>query len=369
MEGKAHICHITTVHPADDVRIFHKECSSLQRAGYQVTLLVANGENAQINDVNIVGVEAPYSGRLGRMRKVPKVLFQKAMELNADVYHFHDPEFLRYALKMQKAGKKVIYDVHEDVPRQILAKYWIPKLVRKSVSARFERLENKISAQLSYICTATPHIRERFLKINPNTVDINNFPRLEELSDVAPYSQKSQAACYIGGMTQVRGISELVDAVADANFELHLAGKFSPESLRDQQVEKAGWKNVVEHGFLSRDGVKGVLAKSKVGVVTLHPTENYVDALPVKMFEYMAAGIPVLASNFPLWQQIVNDSQCGICVDPLNPQHIASGIEQLLADDAASEQMGLNGRKAVEEQYNWAVEEAKLKEVYANLLA
>jgi glycosyltransferase involved in cell wall biosynthesis len=368
MKNAIHICHITTVHPAGDVRIFHKECRSLQAAGHRVTLLAANAKSATIEGVEIIGIPVEFSGRFGRMRKVSKVLFQKAIELDAAVYHFHDPEFLKYALKLRKLGKHVIYDVHEDVPRQILAKFWIPKLMRGVISRSFERFENRVSAQLSYICTATPHIRDRFLKLNPNTIDINNFPRLDELAEVSPYESKEQAVCYIGGMTEVRGILELIGAVAEGDYTLHLAGTFAPETLREKAMDSAGWARVEEHGFLDRDGVRSVLKRSKVGAVTLHPTINYVDALPVKMFEYMAAGIAVLASDFPLWKAIVEENECGVCVDPLNSAAIGKAIQKLLSDDEKAALMGQNGRKAVEEKYNWAIEEAKLLKVYATLL-
>lgn len=361
------VCHITTVHPTSDVRIFHKECLTLKEAGYEVIFLAANAQSEQVNGVDIIGVDIPYKGRIERMRKVPKVLFQKALEVDCEVYHFHDPEFLKYGLKLHRAGKKVVYDVHEDVPRQILAKYWIPKVLRSVISRRFERMENRVASQLDYLVVATPFIRDRFLKINPNTIDVNNFPKLKELADVTPFDSKENAICYVGGMTAVRGIRELVRAMDGQSFTCNLAGSFSPESLETELKQEAGWSQVKHHGFLDRAGVKQVLAKSKVGVVTLHPTINYKDALPVKMFEYMAAGIPVLASDFPLWRQIVSTADCGVCVDPLDPKAIAAAAADLLKDDVRSAQLGLNGRKAVEERYNWGIEAEKLLDVYRQL--
>jgi hypothetical protein len=170
------VCHITTVHPAKDVRIFHKECCSLAAAGYEVTLVVVNGEDEHLNGVQIKGIKAPFKGRIDRIRRAPYVALEAALQVNADIYHFHDPEFLRVALKLKKAGKKVVYDVHEDVPRQILAKYWIPKPLRKLISVLFEQFENSVTAKLDQIVTATPFIRERFMQVNRNTIDINNFP-------------------------------------------------------------------------------------------------------------------------------------------------------------------------------------------------
>jgi len=115
--AKIKVCHITTVHPAKDVRIFYKECVSLAKAGFEVTLLVLNGVSEQVNGVNIVGIQHPFKGRIDRIRNAPHIALIAAIKIDADIYHFHDPEFLRVALQLKKTGKKVIYDVHEDVPR------------------------------------------------------------------------------------------------------------------------------------------------------------------------------------------------------------------------------------------------------------
>ena len=367
MASRPRVCHITTVHPAYDVRIFHKQCSTLARAGYDVTLLVANGPTETRHGVKVVGVEVQYSSRLGRIRKTSKALLEKALTIDADVYHFHDPEFLKSARKLQMAGKKVIYDVHEDVPRQILAKAWIPKLVRGSVSARFEKMENKISAELSYICTATPFIRDRFLKVNPNSVDVNNYPILSEWDGMEADAAARKGACYVGGITVVRGIKELVMAMDGADFHLQLAGKWETEALHGEVKAMPGWSQVDEKGFLDRQEVAEVYRQTAVGLVVLHPIDNYIEALPVKLFEYMAAGLPVVASAFPRWQAIVDDAQCGLCVDPMNPTAIREAVQTLLNDPEGRKAMGKAGRAAVEEKYNWAQEGQKLLAVYAQL--
>ena len=120
-------------------------------------------------------------------------------------------------------------------------------------------------------------------------------------------------------------------------------------------------------GFLNRHEVNAVLAKSRAGLVTLHPIINYIDALPVKMFEYMAAGIPVIASNFPLWREIIEGNKCGLCVDPMNSKEIGKAIKYLKDNPKEAEDMGKNGRKAVEDKYNWPLEEKKLLDLYKRL--
>ena len=129
----------------------------------------------------------------------------------------------------------------------------------------------------------------------------------------------------------------------------------------------SGWRQVEALGFVDREGVRAMVARSMAGLVVLHPTINYIDALPVKMFEYMSAGIPVIASNFPPWKEIIEGAKCGLCVDPLDPGEIAGAIQFIVEHPEEAEQMGKNGRRAVERRYNWEMGEKKLLEFYSGL--
>ena len=314
---KINICHFTSVHKADDIRIFHKECVSLAKNNFEVTLVAPNCVSQVLNGVKIIGVESKTTGRISRMRQTTRKIFETVKNIDADIYHFHDPELLPYGKKLIKMGKKVVYDVHEDVPRQILGKPWINKLIRKFISRTFEKYENRIASQLSGIAAATPFIRDRFLKLNKNTIDICNSPLLEENHDDADWSRKENEICYVGAITHVRGIVELIQALEFMDVKLNLAGTFSPASLRDEVSALPGWKKVNEYGFVGRDKIKIILQRSKVGIVTLHPQINYLDSLPIKMFEYMHAGIPVVASDFPYWRKILEPVHCAKFTDPM----------------------------------------------------
>lgn len=360
------IAHLTSVHTSNDVRICHKECVSLVKHGFDVTLVVSGDENREHKGVRILGVGGEASTRLQRMTRTVNKVYDKAVELDSDVYHFHDPELLRIALKLKRRGKKVVYDIHEDVPRQILGKYWLKAGLKKPVSLAFEKYENRIAAQLDFLITATPFIRERFRRINQNVIDINNFPLLEEFPAVEKRT-KEDAVCYVGTIQRIRGVWEMVKSLEYVEARLNLGGKYFPPEFRDELCTLKGWARVNEVGFLARDKVAEVLASSRAGLVTIHPMVNYLDSLPVKMFEYMSAGIPVIASDFPLWKEIIEGSDCGICVDPLNPKEIAKAIEYVMENPGQAEVMGANGRKAVEEKYNWDMESNKLVHVYDSL--
>ena len=131
---------------------------------------------------------------------------------------------------------------------------------------------------------------------------------------------------------------------------------------------RSEFQNINLWGIVDRLKVKEILYESKIGIVALHPVPNHINSLPVKMFEYMAAGLPVIASDFPLWKMIVEGNKCGICVDPVNPDKISEAINYLIENDEIANEMGENGRRAVIEKYNWENEMVKLITIYKTLL-
>tara|TARA_R110001592_G_scaffold163180_1_gene396918 strand:- start:1105 stop:2220 length:1116 start_codon:yes stop_codon:yes gene_type:complete len=368
-KSNIHICHLTSAHPDGDVRIFHKQCVSLAKFGYKVSLIIPNTLSRIEKGVNIISFNCDYNTKRERMTIAVNRVFEEAIKLNADIYQLHDPELLKISKKLKKRGKKVIYDVHEDLPRQIMSKHWIPKYLRKIISITAEYYENKIAYQLNGIITATPFIKNRFKKINQNTIDINNFPILNELFIEQKYYEKEENnICYVGGITKNRGVFELVSSLHNISVKLLLAGSFLENDIRTELVKKSTWKQVVELGFLNREEVKEVYKKSKIGMVTLHPIVNYIDSLPVKMFEYMAAGIPVIASNFTSWKTIIEKHNCGICIDPLNVSEISNALEKLLNNPDLAAEMGKNGQNLVLKNYNWEIEEKKLLAFYKTII-
>ncbi len=360
------IAHLTSAHPRNDTRIFIKQCRTLASHGYHVMLVVADGKGPELRDgVRIVDV-GRLEGRLHRIFRTTGRVLAQAIALDADVYHLHDPELIPAGLKLKQLGKTVIFDAHEDVPRQLLGKPYLGFVARHALSRAYARFERYACARFDGIIAATPFIRDAFLKINPNTVDVNNFPLLGELDAQVPWASKRNEVCYVGGISAIRGVRELVDAGAalQSDARILLAGQFSEPAVAREVKLAPGWARVDQHGVLDRAAVRALLMRAVAGVVTFHPLPNHLDAHPTKMFEYMSAGIAVIASDFPLWREIIEGNQCGVCINPRDAGALAQAIDRLVTQPDLARRMGENGRKAVLEKYNWPVQARKLTDFY-----
>jgi len=366
------VVHLTSVHSPLDHRIFHKECLALADSGHEVLLIAPDDGEVTDERVRIHTVPKP-TGRFERMTRTLGELYRAAMAIDADVYHFHDPELLPLGMLLKLRGKRVVYDVHEDLPRQIQSKYWIPRWLRPLVAFGVAVAERPAAGILDGIVAATPRIARRFPRRKTETV--RNFPVVEELAAAAglDYCSRGPIVTYVGAITEERGIREMVEAVGrlpeSLGVRLHLAGRFVPAGLCEEVSRLEGWKRVNYSGFQSRKGVAELLGKSRAGLVLLHPEPNYVEALPVKLFEYMAAGLPVIVSDFPLWREIVGSAKCGVLVDPRDSGAIADAARWILDHPEEAEQMGRKGRDAVLQQYNWRSEAEKLIKFYTRMMS
>jgi len=370
------ICHFSSVHPGLDIRIYRKQCVSLAQAGFDVHLVIGATE-AQIAEAAGVGVTihalaALGGGRLRRMVTQTWRCYRAAKALDADVYHFHDPELIPYGLLLSWQGRKVIYDLHEDLRADIHSKQWIPAPLRHVIGSLARGVEHFAARRFAAMVAATPYIGALFDNSAARVAVIHNYPAINELSPASATvltAARRDSVCYVGAVNEMRGIRYVVQALEMVPVKLLLAGAFDPPALRAELRAYRGWHQVEECGFVDRQQVGEIMARSLCGLVTLMPEPNFVNALPIKLFEYMSAGVPVIASDFPLWRGIVEDAECGICVDPENPNAIAKAINFLLMHPDVADEMGRNGRRAAESKYRWDREGAKLVALYGEILA
>ena len=363
------IVHLSSAHPRDDVRIFHKQCRSLAAHGHTVSLVVADGLGDDRRDGIAIHDVGRAPNRLRRMLGTPRRVLARALALDAAIYQLHDPELMPIGLQLKRRGKTVIFDAHEDLPLQLLGKPYLGRYSAPLLARACARFERQACRRYDGVIAATPAIRDKFLRVQAHTVDINNFPLPQEFGAGLPWPQRPLQVCYVGGLSAIRGIRQLAQACAllASPVRLQLAGRFDDSALAAQMAALPGWTRVDALGQLDRAGVALVLGSARAGLVTLQPQPNHLAALPVKLFEYMAAGIPVIASDFPGWRRIVDGHGCGLCVDPLDPAAIAAAIDRLAGDPGLAERMGDNGRRAVAAHYNWPSEARKLVDFYERL--
>lgn len=362
------ICHFTTVHPREDVRIFYKECSSLAENGYNITLIVADGKgNETKNKVEIIDIGDYRMSRLKRLLFGRKIMLKKALSLNSDIYHFHDPELLPTALKLKRKNKKVIYDCHEDVAKQILYKTWLgPLPFRKFLAKTYDKYEKRICKQLDGLVSVIDEITNKFQVAN--RITLKNYPIIKEIaSKQKPINERQKKIVYIGSLSKVRGIKDYVEAMADVNtnYELILIGKFSSEEFHDECKELKSWGRVNYMGFLPLDKAIDVYSKCYIGLSVLHPEKNYLTSLPTKGFEYMASGIPTIMSNFDYW--IPYFENCAVFISPQNPKQLAQTINHLISSKEQYQKLVENCNELVH-QYSWENEFDKLVDLYNSIL-
>ena len=365
---KNKVCILTIVHSAFDTRIFYKEAKTLVQAGYEVVLIAQHSKNEIVNEVKIITLPKPRN-RFMRIFGLTWRVFYLGLCQRADIYHFHDPELIIVGVALRLFGKKVIYDVHEDVPKQILNKEWIGNVSIRKIAAFIMNIIEHVGAFFfNRIVVATSDIAKKFPE--NKTVILRNFPVLKLIDDGAlpvNFSKNKSIVIYIGRLTKIRGIKEIIQAMEyiDNKSKLCLLGKWESKKYKKECENLTGWKYTKYLGHKSLEEVYGYLKISKVGISILHPVKNYLTSLPVKTFEYMACLLPVVMSNFPYWKE--NFGGCALFADPHDPKDIAKKILFLLDDINVMNKMGKKGRELVEKKYNWEVESQKLISLYDDL--
>ena len=362
------ICHVTSAHPRYDTRIFQRMSKWLSAAGFNTFLIVGDEyEDYVKHGVKIYSI-GKSKNRFSRMFISPYRILRKAYRLDADIYHLHDPELLPLIPFLKIKRKKVIFDFHEDVVEQILDKEYLNKYIARFIKIIFVLLQKLIIPMLDGVVTATPYINNKYKKLNQNSVNINNYPEIDLVNDIEN-SQRRKNICYVGVITKERGILEILSALdsLDNDINLELAGTFSDKKIEQDSMNHPGWRKVIFHGKINYKEVPQILAKSIAGMVIFHPISNHINSQPNKLFEYMAAGLPIIASDFPLWREIIEKNNIGYHVNPKKPAEIEAAIKQVSNNIEHNIAIGKNSKNLIRNKYNWEVEFKKLAEMYNKL--
>lgn len=363
------VCHVTSAHGRYDIRIFMKQCKSLAKHGYDATLLVNDDKEDEILDgVKIISTRFKPKNRKERFLNSKKLLLEKALQIDADIYQLHDPDLLPLGNKLKKRGKKVIFDSHEDYPQQIRDKTWIPKIIRSTVAMFYGLYEELSISKYDGVMSVTPHVVERLRNTNPNTVMITNYPIVDKNGVIKRKPEK--AICFAGGIGEQWSHENILKAIENIDGIKYILAGTSSESYIEKLRILPSWEKVEYKGRIPFEEVKDIYSRSIAGMALNYSIQAMGQGTlgNTKLFEFMEAELPLICTDYTLWKEIVDEYKCGICVDPNNIEEIKSAVEYIIDNPEEAEQMGKNGRRAVLEKYNWQTQEEILLSLHEIIL-
>jgi glycosyltransferase involved in cell wall biosynthesis len=364
------VIHLTSVHPWNDNRIFYKECVSLAQKGFDVFLIAPATEKKVVNDVHIIPLSEVKS-RLLRILVQPIRLFFRGIQLEGDIYHFHDPELIPIALFLRLFRKNVIYDIHENNISVIHARPYIPLFIR-NILVIVVRILEWLAQKSMHIIIAESYYKRRF----KNGLIIKNYPLIHNKINLNENNNSDvNTIIYTGKITPIRGalIHSSIPSYVPG-VEVHMIGKHT-SALREEMLNntRQGRNNLLLIGtdeFVSPSFIQDYYLKHKwlAGLAIFPFSDHYKEKELTKFFEYMLNGIPIICSNFSVWNKLIEKEKCGLTVNPNDPQDIKEKIEYLLNNKDEAKLMGARGRAAVLSKYNWESQEKRLIRFYENIL-
>lgn len=354
------IVHLTTSHDPRDIRVFRKECLSLRKVFQDVHLVAPFKESYEDQGVCVHAVP-PHAGRIGRIvRTLPRV-YSVARRLTADIYHLHDPDLLVLAPLLRRSGARVIFDSHEDYPRDLYSRPYLKGFFGRAIVWAYTAFERRIFRRLDAVVTVNRAMTERVSKIQRNTVTVYNFPIAKELPEPKNVPGSPSKVVWLGLLNAARGVATL-DAAA--------------RQLPPGTIEVIGRCDDIDPVtsalvYLGRMEYQEALKRTAdyaAGLATFASHDFHQDMFPIKLFEYMLMGLPLVASNFPKWKCLFGDADCAILVDPDDANDIARAVQWVLRNPSEARAMGLRGRSLALRKYSWQTEAKKLVGLYGNLL-
>ena len=373
MGKQPHVVHMTTVHNPYDPRIYYKQCLSLHKANYDVTLISQSVDDQGKLDMPIKHIPLKtYTSRLKRMIFGTWDTYKKAKREKANIYVFHDPELLFVAALLKKKDNVVIYDIHEDYITSILQKDYLNKPIKKVISKIYTMMEKFLTRKMA-ISLAEKYYQDMYHQ----GVPLLNYPLLNDAMTTLDRKKQDPESkiLYTGNVTVERGARiHATLPTLDPGLSVQFIGKCS-KNLADDMKQIAGEQAANLHiegidTFIVKERIEEMYLERRwlAGIALFPPTEHYMKKELTKFFEYMNAGLPIICSHFPVWKQFIDTYECGIAVDPYNETEIKAAIDTLRNDPDLAYQMGENGRRAVVEELNWEVEEYKLLRWYDELI-
>ncbi len=362
------ICHITSRHDSFDTRIFYKECRTLKNK-YSVVLLAPNASSAMNDGIEITGFQYTAGKNISNLFRI----LRTALKQKAELYHIHDPELLPVAWLLRTFfGKKIIYDVHENYYESLI-EHQASKLTQR-LFRFFDRWAAKncalILAESSYISIYQGRAR--------NLSVIENFCDVAALKPYLSFNRtNSNRMVYIGTIHEHRGAIVMLEVLNNLrarglDIKLDMIGKITDPGLM-KRIEALPFyskiKNEISwHGPLNISESYHIAEKSFVGLCLIEPLPNHLESYPTKLFEYMAVGLPIVATNISLYRSVVERRECGLCAAYDDIPAIADIIGKIYTDKALLQSFSERGPQVVISNYNWASEKNILLDFYQKVL-
>lgn len=345
--------------------------------GAHVTLIAPGAEDTTIEGIRILHVKKATS-RLGRMTATCSQVTWKALRLRANVYHFHDPELLPWMMIIRalRPRARIIFDVHE-VPEQLGNKPWIPRPLRKTTVRLYLAIDRLLTQFVHHIIAAGPSCLAPY-RTHPSVTMVRNYPLTERFikeDRITDSSKRNEVEIiYLGVVAEQRGVLNMIEAASIlaargvAPFRLSIVGPATPEFAQEVHaaIARRSLEKIVSlEPPIPHEEVPERLAQADIALAVSLPKPQNVSSLHTKLFEYMLAKLPLVASDFPVWRSLLNGSRAAILVDPAAPDSIAAALATLAADEKARAEMGTNGRNYVLSRFSWDSERAELLRTYA----
>jgi glycosyltransferase involved in cell wall biosynthesis len=368
----------SSAHFWNDGRVFYRESKSLAKK-YKVELhAVADFNFREVDGINVYGL--PLWSKPSDRFSTIFILIKRILKSNTDVFHFHDPELLAIVplIKIIKQ-KPIIFDVHEHFSSLIYEKEYIPIILRPLFSKLYSIFERLIFPFLDFVIYTTDFIGVRYKKyFGEKAFKVSNLPSISLFKNDPPkYSERSNIAIYMGYMTFVRGIKEIINAFKIVNekfpeFELHIVGRFFSEEFQKEIyniISELKMESVIKikNGY-KYEKMNKILYHCKIAYITYLTFPNNIACLPNKLFEYMGAGLAIVASDFDNYREIVVKNNCGVVVKPEDTLEIANATLKYIENEQFATKMSNNARRNFLSKFNWESEEKSFLEFYQKIL-
>lgn len=365
------IAHLTPHRDPFEPRTFF-QCQSLAEAGFEVVLVAPHDRDLERDGVRLLAVPR-YRGRLERVTRTAWRTVRRGLAARPALFHIHDPELIPWGLLLRLTGRPVVYDVHEDYAQAAGVRDWIPGPARRLLAALYGGV-----AALARRCFTVIIAERYYARSFPGAVEVLNYARTEEfagLDAIARTAPPHPRALYTGSVTASRGGRHHARLLAHlpAEAEVALVGVCpEPDLARDLLIQSQEDPRLIlrtAERWVPRQTIVEAYGEAWTCGLALFPdTPHYREKELTKFFEYMAAGLPIVASGFPVWRRLIEGEGVGICVDPEDAAAAARAVLWLQEHSDEARAMGERGRRAVAERFNWASQAVRLVELYRDLL-